>query len=124
MIAWKTFTAPSSAESLLVDERDIGGSGGKPDWNGYRLNASNNTAAVAISVKLPKVTLCEGKSIIFITTNPNLKLITISVAQGSTDKIVSSSVELTSISTSVDFAFSMFNCDGVRWYAFGDGTIS
>lgn len=124
MIAYKRLRATPGNVSTNFDERDIGGSGGQPDFAGYRLDATGVTATFAMTIKLPRVNQCEGKMIHFITVNPNLKFIQIGTPTGSTERIVANSTETATLTNSVDFGQVLLACDGTRWFAIGDGSFT
>lgn len=118
MIAFKTLKAGSA--STTFDERQIGGSGGQADWGGYILDATT----AAIVVRLPNISLCEGRVITFIAKNPSARSIVIATPAGTPQRIVMGGTETASISNAADFGQVILACDGFRWFGISDGTFS
>lgn len=119
MIAYKRLIGTTSAVTTF-DERQIGGTGGEPGFNGFRIDATIGP----VTIRLPKISLCEGKAIHFISINPSGRNVVIAVPAGSTDKIVISASETSQVSNTADFGQVYLFCDGARWFALSDASFS
>ena len=117
-IGFKKLTSITSAVNTF-DERQVGLTGGQDNF-GYILDATVG----AITLRLPKISLCEGKTITFHTVNPSGRNVIVAVPAGSTDKIVINSAEVNQIANTADFGQVSLVCNGTRWFAISDASFS
>jgi len=116
MISYKTLTAVGSATNTF-NESVIGGAGGQPDWNSYLIVPGTANC----TINLPRANQCEGKTIQFVSRNPNAKTITITPASGDTFILAQSTN--TSISTVDLFCQVNLFCDGTSWWVIEGGSF-